>query len=93
MIRWVLTNSNLRNHPYRQRGRKIFLVEDLTLREPVGIFPLSRDLAGSKPALISKLDARPGVIEGRLRVEEKIVEWKPPMKVRSLWFLKLLLAP
>ncbi len=49
-------------------------------------FPLSRDLAGSKPALISKLDARPGVVASLVRVEGKIVERRLLMQVRSSWF-------
>jgi hypothetical protein len=63
----------------------VFLVEDFVLLECARIFPSSGDLAGSRLASNSRLDARPGGVAGRLS-EEEMMGLKRLMKAMSLLF-------
>ncbi len=52
------------------KGDMVFLVEDFALLKRAQIFLSSGDLAGSRLASNSRLDARPGWFAGRLSEEE-----------------------
>ena len=57
------------------KGGMVFRVENLAVQQ-ISTFPLLMDLAGSRLASNSKLDARPSLVVSRLRAGEMMVELK-----------------
>lgn len=53
----------------------VFRVENSAVQR-ISTFPFSKDLAGSRLASNSKLDARPSLVVSRLSAGKMMVEWK-----------------
>jgi hypothetical protein len=57
------------------KGGMVFLVVNFEVQR-VSTFPFSKDLAGSRLASNSRLDARPSLVVSRLSAEEMMVKLK-----------------